>query len=230
MQNNRSIFVDETDEVVVLLKSYYSTNPYGKKRYYGATKVLSETKSEEDKKILADWRANIGEEKAEAIFQESMQYGNSLDMMIEKYLQPGFNLSDYNDEIGKKLFLQMKPILDKLKPVGMQIHLYSDKFKIQGYMDALCYMKDETGKYVLTIVDFKNARKMKDEKTAHDYALQTTIYSILLYHMTGIIVKNLAVIVAVRNELRSQIFRFDLKDYVVEAKSRIEQFNIKKRS
>lgn len=228
-QNNRSIFVDESNEISILLKEYYKEKPYGKKKYYGATRVLSETKSEEDKEILQAWRNNVGEEKAEAILQESMKFGNSLDMMVEKYLQPGFDLSQYDNEVGKKLFLQMQPILDKLRPVGMQVHLYSDKYRVQGYVDAICYMRNEKGEYELTIVDFKNSRKKKNEDSVNDYALQVSIYAILLYHMTGIFIKKLAIIVAVRNELRSQIFRFDLKDYIVEANCRISEFNKKRK-
>ena len=70
-------------------------NPYHNRKYYGVTKVLGETKSEEDKQIIENWRQNIGEEKADDIFKEAMEYGNSLDMIIEKYLQPNFNINDY---------------------------------------------------------------------------------------------------------------------------------------
>lgn len=228
--NKRSIFVDDSADVVKKLEQFYKDNPYHNRKYYGVTKVLGETKSEEDKQIIENWRQNIGEEKADAIFKEAMEYGNSLDMIIEKYLQPNFNINDYKSEIGLKLFYQMKPILDKIKPIGMQVHLYSSKYEIQGFVDSLCYMKNENNEYELSIVDFKNARKKKDEKTAHDYALQVTIYAMILYQMTGILIKNLVIIVAVRNESRSQVFRFKLQDYLSEAKERIRVFNKNKKT
>jgi hypothetical protein len=52
----------------------------------------------------------------------------------------------------------------------------------------------------------------------------------ILYQMTGILIKNLVIIVAVRNESRSQIFRFKLQDYVSEAKARIRVFNKNKKT
>ena len=110
MSNNRSIFVDNNHDISVKLKQYYDANPYGDRRYYGVTKVLSETKSAEDKASLQKWRDNVGEEKAESILQESLSIGNSLDMIIEKYLtgEP-FNINTYKKM--RFIFYRNTPVL-----------------------------------------------------------------------------------------------------------------------
>ena len=127
MSNNRSNFVINDHEISQKLQKFYSENPYGERRYPGVTRVLSETKSEEDKKFLEEWRARVGEAEADRILKESMDIGNSLDAMIEDYLtKPNMDLQLYFKESGMKLFYQLKFGLDKIKPIGTQIHLYSD--------------------------------------------------------------------------------------------------------
>ena len=221
MSNNRSIFVDHTHDISVKLKQYYEDNPYGDRKYYGVTKALSETKSAEDKASLQKWRDNVGEEKAESILQESLSIGNSLDMIIEKYLtgEP-FNINTYKKEHGVNLFLQMKPILQNLSTIGLQVHLYSDKYKIQGYLDAICIYNGR-----LTMVDFKNSRRKKDAKYLNDYFLQAACYCILLYEMTGIIIKDICIILGIRDSYVTQVAHTQLKDHVVAAKARLQEFN-----
>lgn len=220
MSNNRSIFIDKDHDISIKLQEHYLINPYVNKRYYGVTKVLSETKSEEDKASLQKWRDSVGEEKAEQIFQEAMAIGTSLDMILEKYLCSEFEYKMYSKETGIKLFYQVKPVIDKIVPIGTQIHLYSDKYKIQGYLDCIGYYKD-----TLTMIDFKNSKRRKDDKYLNDYFLQATMYCILLYEMTGILIKDISIILAIRNDAVPQIAIAKVKDYVIEAKQRMKLFS-----
>ena len=221
MSNNRSIFVDQNHELVSKMRAFYDANPYGDRKYYGVTKVLSETKSEEDKASLQAWRDKVGEEKAEAILQESLKIGNSLDMMIEKFLAGTLGeIKQYKDEPGLKLFYQMKPVLENIDTIGLQIHMYSDKYKIQGYLDCIGVKNG-----VLTMIDFKNSRSRKSEKYIRDYFLQASIYCLLIHEMTGIVIKDIMIILGIRDSFSTQIATAKLKDYIVEAKERISKFN-----
>ena len=126
MSNNRAIFVKTDHELATKMQAFYEASPYGERKYYGVTKVLSETKSEEDKASLQAWRDKVGEEKAEANLQESLKIGNSLDMMIEKFLAGTLGeIKQYKDEPGLKLFYQMKPVLENIDTIGLQIHMIS---------------------------------------------------------------------------------------------------------
>ena len=221
MSNNRAIFVDQNHELVSKMQAFYEANPYGDRKYYGVTKVLSETKSEEDKASLQKWREKVGEEKAEAILQESLMIGNSLDMMIEKFLAGNIgDIKQYKDEPGLNLFYQMKPILENIDTIGLQIHMYSDKYKIQGYLDCIGVKNG-----VLTMIDFKNSRSRKSEKYIQDYFLQAAIYCILIYEMTGIVINDIMIILGIRDSYVTQVATAKLKDHIVAAKERIAKFN-----
>ena len=220
MSNNRAIFVKTDHELATKMQAFYEANPYGERKYYGVTKVLSETKSEEDKASLQAWRDKVGEEKAEAILQESLKIGNSLDMMIEKFLAGTLGeIKQYKDEPGLKLFYQMKPVLENIDTIGLQIHMYSDKYKIQGYLDCIGVKNG-----VLTMIDFKNSRSRKSEKYIRDYFLQASIYCLLIHEMTGIVIKDIMIILGIRDSFSTQIATAKLKDYIVEAKERISKF------
>lgn len=221
MSNNRAIFVKTDHELATKMQAFYEANPYGERKYYGVTKILSETKSEEDKASLQAWRDKVGEEKAEAILQESLKIGNSLDMMIEKFLAGTLGeIKQYKDEPGLKLFYQMKPVLENIDTIGLQIHMYSDKYKIQGYLDCIGVKNG-----VLTMIDFKNSRSRKSEKYIRDYFLQASIYCLLIHEMTGIVIKDIMIILGIRDSFSTQIATAKLKDYIVEAKERISKFN-----
>lgn len=220
MSNQRAIFVQSDHEIATKLNAYYEANPYGDRKYYGVTSVLSKTKSEEDKASLQKWRDKIGEEKAEAILQESLRIGSSLDMIIEKYLSADFDEMQYRNEDGYRLFLQIKPVLKKIKPIGMQIHLYSDKYKVQGFLDCIGIYKD-----TLYMIDFKNSRKEKKQDHLQDYYLQCAMYCMFLYEMIKVPIKDICIIVAVRNGV-PQVERVKLKDYLQLARERLAQFEL----
>lgn len=218
MSNHRAIFIQEDHDIAKKLIQYYDDNPYGNRKYYGVTTVLSKTKSEEDKASLQKWRDSVGEEAAEAILQESLKIGSSLDMIIEKFLCPDFDEEQYKKELGYRLFIQIKPILKNVNPIGMQIHLYSDKYKIQGFLDCIGIYKD-----TLYMIDFKNSKKPKTQKYLQDYYLQCAIYCIMLYDMIKIPIKDICLIIGVRNGL-PQVERVKLKDYIQLAKERLDKF------
>jgi ATP-dependent exoDNAse (exonuclease V) beta subunit len=220
-QHSRSIFIQENHPIAVALNQYYETNPYVNKYYKGVTKVLSLTKPQEDVDSLKKWRESIGEEKTEAILQESMSIGSSLDSIIERYLIDNrINYRDYKNEPGVKLFYQMKPVLDKINPIGMQIHMYSDKYKIQGYLDCVGFYKDK-----LVMIDFKNSRKTKSIENIRDYFLQCTIYILMIYEMTDILIQDIVIMIARRDSPTPQVETAKVIDYIKLAKERLKQYS-----
>ncbi len=219
MSNNRSIFIDLDHPISKALTEHYQSDPYGSRKYYGVTRVLNETKPQEATDALQEWRDKVGEEVADKIVKESIDIGNSLDMIIEKYMAPGFNQLNYKSEAGIKLFNQMYPILKKIKPIGTQIHLYSDRYRVQGYLDCIGIMND-----TITMIDFKNSRSKKDEDRLYDYYLQAAMYCIILYEMTGIVIKDICIILGIRNDNVPQIAKVKLTDYIKPAKERLNKF------
>lgn len=219
MPNTRSIFVDHNHDLTKALKEFYLLHPYGNRKYYGVTRVLNETKPQEAVDALEAWKAKVGEVEAERIVTESINIGNSLDMIIEKYLTTDFIQQEYKSEVGMPLFNQMHPVLKKIKPIGTQIHLYSDKYRVQGYLDCVGIMNQS-----ITMIDFKNSRRKKDIEHIHDYFLQAAMYCIILHEMTGIVIKDICIILGIRNDNVPQIARAKLIDYIKPAKERLNKF------
>lgn len=222
-QELRSIILGQEDDVIVQkLRNYFNNETNDYKKRYGVTKILSSTKSDADKQTLQNWRDRVGEEVAEAILQESLVIGRSLDSITELSLQPNFIEKNHKDEIGYNLYRQIKKLLNKIEPIGLQLHLKSNKYPVHGYNDCLGYDKGNSNR--LTMYDFKNTKQEKPKEYLHDYFLQTTIYCMMLYEMTGILVKDMCIILAVRNSSIPQIVRGKTVDYLTEAKERINTF------
>lgn len=217
----RAVLFDfnDQDETVLKLKDFYST--YERNwdiKYQGVTKILSATIDPEKSAGLLKWRQDVGEEKANAILKESQDIGNSLDEILEYHFLPNFDENQYKDEIGYFLYKQLKPYVSHVKPVGTQLYMMSDNDLMHGNLDCLGYINGQ-----LTLIDFKNSKKPKKLEYVQDYFLQATCYCIALYKMTGILVKNICIMIACRtgNNGKAQIFMEKTSKYVKEAKSRI---------
>lgn len=170
-------------------------------RYPGVTRILNSTS---DKTWVEEWRAKIGPEKADEILAESHRIGTCLDKKIEGALGgEEFKPEEHDPEALKesvKLFRQLKPTLDRIEPILLQPKLWSDHLKSFGYADCLGNLDN-----VLTMIDFKNARKLRTDEQLQNYYLQATFYSLMLYDMIGIFPQQIAILVAVRNDAFPQI-------------------------
>lgn len=182
--------------------------------YNGVTTVLSNTS---DKSFLVEWRKRIGDQEADKIVNESILIGKQLDTMLYSHFTGGVLQS--NSDVHEKvphLYKQLLPKLKYIEPVACQLKVTSDKHRLYGYVDMLCYYKG-----VLTLLDFKNARRLKDQKELTDYKLQCTMYCMFLYEQYGIAVKQIMLLIAVRDSVYPQVVIEETKHYVKEAISRI---------
>lgn len=215
MNKEFQLFQKDNPDFIAVNK-VYETNPELLERYPGATKILSGTK---DMSGLDAWRARVGDEEADRILLESQVIGNSLDMILYEYFKPTFNEDDYKNEVGFFLYKQLKPRLKHIDPIGLQIKIWSDKLKVMGYLDCLCYYKG-----VLSLVDFKNSKKIKTPEYLEDYYLQCTIYCMLLKDMFGINVRQIVLLIGIRENIYPQVEVQQTKDYVREAIKRIKEY------
>ncbi|WEM34337.1 exonuclease [Xanthomonas phage X1] len=190
-------------------------------RYPGVTRVLSGTK---DMTGLDAWRDRIGHEEADRIVAESKMIGSSLDKIFNDSLesvinQVPFEESLYENEAGYKLFGQLKPYLKRTEPVAVQLKVWSDHMKMMGYLDCL-------GLYdgVLTLIDCKNSKKEKREEYLEDYYLQCTAYSMMLYDMLGLKIKQMALFIARRDSPFPQIVIRDIKPFVPMVLGRVRNY------
>lgn len=175
--------------------------------YTGVTKVLDVTS---DKSFLDKWRNRVGIDEANRITQESIDIGKSFDELMFKHLQ-GIDVSNLIDEPGYHLYKQSLKYLKHIDPIALQLHIHSNKLKMHGYIDCLCYYKG-----VLSILDFKNSKKEKPQEFLDNYYKQCTFYAMMMYDMYKIEVKQIVLFIGIRHGMYPQIETHKTKYFVNE--------------
>lgn len=186
--------------------------------YPSVTTVLGAT---EDKGWLDDWKDRIGEKEANKITSQSARRGTKLHDMCERYV---LNEEDYLRDptpVYYDLFRQIKPMLDKSigKVYGTELGLYSNILKIAGTTDLAADYED-----VPSIVDYKNARRVKTQADVHGYYLQTSIYSWMLEERTGLKVPQIVILMAVEGQKEGIVFKRRRSDFNKEIADTISSY------
>lgn len=193
----------------------YNT-PDGKK-YPSVTTVLSKMS---DKSSLDEWRSRVGEEAARKITQDAGERGTIMHEMIESYFR-NEPIDSKGNAIANKLYRSMSIYFKRMNVVDLEFALWSDTMKIAGRVDCLGYFDG-----VLSIIDFKSSRKEKPEQWIKDYFIQTTLYSMMLYELTGIECKQIVILIS-PEEGFPQVFKKPVADYIHQAYSLVKSYHEK---
>lgn len=187
--------------------------------YPSVTTVMSATA---DKDFLVKWRKRVGEEQADMISSNSTARGTALHALNEQYLKNEPIEVNKHPANSYVLFKQGKPALDA--HVGniraMENCLASKANRIAGRVDLIA---DWDG--VLSIIDFKSSAKEKKEEWITDYFHQASLYSIMLYEMTGLMAKQLVILIAGYETAKPQIFIKNVRDYLPAAVKRVKLYH-----
>ncbi|MDH3394724.1 MAG: exonuclease [Nitrosopumilus sp.] len=208
-------------------KHHYQT-PQGH-IYPSVTTMLSATMPEEKKKGLQDWRQRVGEQQAEKISKRATDIGTLLHNMAEEYLN-NFEInhesnSKEDDEItitAINHFKRLQPFLDKINMVWeTEVPLYHKDLMLSGTSDCI-------GEYdgILSVIDFKTSKKEKYEEWIEDYFLQATLYSMMYFHLTGIKISQIVILISGEEDGSATHYVKKIDDYVDSMFKRISQFNI----
>lgn len=158
---------------------------------------------------LDAWRKRVGEAEANKISKIASSRGTDIHSLIESYLN--------NEQIDKDsyfpadylTFKGMLPILNNINNIyGLEIPLYSTVLQVAGRCDCIAEYDN-----VLSIVDFKTSKKEKRKEYIESYFLQATFYCMAFYELTGIEIKQIAILIAVDNG-ENQVFVEKVKNYV----------------
>lgn len=165
-----------------------------------------------DKKFLVEWRKRIGEEEANKITKKSSTRGTKLHSICEKYLLNEMNemkIKTLMPDI-KDFFLQLKPYIDENvdNVYGTEQALYSDVLKIAGRTDCIA---EWNGK--ISIIDYKNSIRMKEEKNIQNYFIQCTAYAQMFEFLTKKPIEQIVVAIA-NEEGKPQIFVRETNKYL----------------
>ena len=203
------------------LQTYEKVNIDGKRHYQighvhypSITTVLGSTA---DKSYLEEWKQKIGEDYAAKITAVSSGRGTNMHQLCEDYLNNNPLSIKMPDAL--ELFYSIKPLLNRIDNIHCQEKsLYSHKIKIAGSVDCI-------GEFdrILSIIDFKNSRRIKKEEDILDYFTQATFYALAYQEMTGITISQIVIIIAVENE-NPQYFVKQIRPYIKELVDRRKMF------
>jgi len=146
------------------------TYDFGGVRLPSVTTILGKTK---DQQFLKDWKAKVGEERAEQIKNHSSRRGTSMHKFLESHVT-GVGYDDLSPIGNESRPMAQKIIEIGLTPVdqyfGSEISLYYPGL-YAGSTDLVCLHNDKE-----TIVDFKQSNRPKRQEWIDDYFLQIAAY------------------------------------------------------
>ena len=148
----------------------------GDEKLPSVTTILSQTKSEEEKAALTNWKERVGYKEANRIKTEASTRGTSMHTYIEDYLRGRVNESFF--ETNEQYKIMAKEIIDKglngrLEEIyGIEETLYYPE-KYAGTADLLGKMDG-----VEVCIDFKQSNKPKKIDYIQDYFLQLGAYTL----------------------------------------------------
>ena len=118
----------------------------------------------------------------------------------------------------------MKPILDERVNLihNIEFCVRSDKLKTAGRCDLICELDG-----IKTILDYKTSTKYKREDWIRNYFIQCTTYALGVYEMTGVVCPQIAVLIAVEEGDKPQLFVRRAVDYIVETKDIFTRYHAK---
>lgn len=190
-------------------------SPTGKK-YPSVTTVLS-ILSKSD--ILA-WRKRVGEEEANRISRRASSRGEEIHKMAERYLKnEKLAVKDYLPHLWHT-FGTIKPILEKRvnNIVLQEVPLYSDHLQIAGRVDLVAEFDG-----VLSIVDIKTSKRVKEKEDIHSYFMQEAAYAIMFEERTKIPITNIVTIMAI-DENEPRVFKEHRDNWVKPLQETIKEY------
>jgi len=192
----------ELQSITAVDGSRYYVTPDGDK-FPSVTTVVGAQKKE---KIL-EWRRKVGEEHANKVSRLATSRGTNVHTLCERYLN--------NEKLGAimpdalEMFNSLKPLLNRINNIHYQeVALWSKKMQLAGRVDCI-------GEFdgVLSSIDFKTSKRIKDEEEIQEYFWQTAAYAIMYEELVGIPINQLVVIMAVENE-QPLLFVVNTSDHI----------------
>jgi len=181
-------------------------------RYYtlpDGTKLPSVTTviGAQKKEGIMKWRKRVGEAEANRISKQATGRGTNVHTLCERYLN--------NEKLGTimpdalEMFQSIKPQLNRINNIHYQeCALWSKQLGMAGRVDCI-------GEFdgVLSVIDFKTSKKIKEMAHIEDYFWQTSAYALMYEEMIGNPIDNLVIIMAVENE-KPLVFQQKTADHI----------------
>lgn len=200
-------------------KRYYQ-NPWGDP-VPSVTTILDKTKPPEAAKALREWRNRVGNEEASRITNEAASIGTQMHDLMEAWVK-------------QRPYTGTKTVQAKLMAEVIQKNIEPYISEVWGSEVNLCYPELYAGTTDLvgvykgrpTIMDYKQANKVKKKDWIHDYFIQGCMYAAAHNELYNTNIKDVAIFMCTR-DLEWLLFEIGGSefDYFMDvATKRIEQF------
>jgi len=186
------------DRTTVDGKRHYCL-PDGKK-VPSVTTILDRTKPQEDRDALANWRKNVGEQRAQQITTEAANRGTRMHAYLETYvMMDEMKPLPSNPFAHPSWFMAAEVILQGLVNVneiwGTEVPVYYSGL-YAGTTDLVGEWKNKPA-----IMDFKQSNRVKKREYITDYFLQLTAYAQAHNEMHGTDINTGVILMAVQPKL-----------------------------
>lgn len=145
------------------------------------------------KKELFEWRKRVGEEEANRISARAARRGTNIHSLCEDYLN---NKNVKINIFDSEMWNSFKPLLTRIDNVHcLEGMLFSHKLEVAGTVDCIAEFDG-----ILSIIDFKTSRRVKNLEDIPGYFIQTAMYAVSYAEMTGTQAKQLVILMAIDDE------------------------------
>jgi len=159
------------------------------------------------KQGIIDWKKRVGEDEARKIIKTASGRGTGMHALCEDYLNNKPLRTSMPD--AKEMFLDIKPHLNRISDIWYEEQaVYSKALQLAGRVDCVAHYDG-----VLSIIDFKTARKHKKREYVLDYFAQCCAYSYMIEELVGVEVPQIVILMGVTGE-KPQVFIEKTEDHV----------------
>jgi genome maintenance exonuclease 1 len=143
---------------------------------------------------IMEWRKRVGEEEANKISQKASGRGTRIHTLCEQYIDN--KTPAFKSPLDQELFNKFKPTLHRINNVyAQELRMYSDHLRIAGTVDCVAEFDG-----VLSVIDFKTAKRLKNKEDIENYFMQCSAYAIMFEEQFKIPVAQTVVAIAVDDE------------------------------
>lgn len=177
--------------------------PTGEK-YPSVTSIMSWYNYES----IQAWRKRVGDEEANKVSARASKRGTATHTLCENYI---LGTPKQPDMFDIEMFNTLVPHLDRINNIhALETRLYSHKLKAAGTTDCIA---EYDGK--LCVIDFKSSLKVKEKSHIGHYFMQCSAYGYMFWELTGVLVKDICVIIGVDNH-PAIVYKEPLKPWLEE--------------
>lgn len=175
--------------------------------YPSVTTVLSHAV---DHPELDAWRARVGDAEADEVTARAANRGTLVHGVAEDYLNNRLDPKSVNPMVLQD-FLPIKGVLDEHvdRILCTEVRMYSDRLRTAGTGDLFAHYDG-----VLSYIDFKTARRDKEESDIESYFIQESAYSFMMFERYGVLVEDVITVMMRDGDSRSRVFRKKAVDYL----------------